>query len=61
MTYCPGSQFPYSEIVTELRKYASVHPETRLPHPPPPRAIASSATGANRAAGEAHEAAIAEQ
>ncbi len=61
MTYCPGSQFPYNEIVTELRKYASVHPETRLPHPPPPRAIASSATTVNRAAGEAHEAAIAEQ
>jgi N-acetylmuramoyl-L-alanine amidase len=42
MTYCPGSQFPYGEIIAQLRTYASVHPETRLPHPPPPGVIASS-------------------
>ena len=43
-TYCPGDRFPYNFLLTQLRGYAAVHPETRpisnrvvsLAHPPPP-------------------------
>jgi hypothetical protein len=43
-TYCPGDRFPYNTLLTELRAYAAVHPETRaipgrivsLDRPPPP-------------------------
>lgn len=32
-TWCPGRRFPYAAVVSQLRKYAAVHPETRLLQP----------------------------